>query len=131
MAMDIENWKTQIRKGYLELCILVMIQRDNRLYGFQILSQMEKLGLSLKEGTLYPLLSRMTEDGVLSTEWETEGPKGHPRKFYTLTSDGRKLLDGMQIEFNRMTDILENLNIDNPRRKTNENSDSRKISLTT
>lgn len=131
MSLDLENWKTQIRKGYLELCIILMIRRDKRMYGFQILSQMESLGMSLKEGTLYPLLSRMTEEGVLSTEWETDGPKGHPRKFYSLTAEGLKLLEGMQQEFNRMTHILENLKIENWRNTKNENSDSRKIPLST
>ena len=106
---DIENWKTQIRKGYLELCILLVIQKEKRLYGFDLIEKLEKLGLSIKEGTLYPMLSRMMVDKVLSAVWETENLKGHPRKFYTLTKDGTRLLDGMVVEFERMLQIYKDL----------------------
>ena len=103
--MDIENWKTQIRKGYLELCILRLIENEGRLYGFEILSRMGKAELPIKEGTLYPLLNRMTEEGTLSSVWETENLKGHPRKFYSLTRDGKKLLSDMQEEFEKLSDV--------------------------
>ncbi len=119
MAFDLENWKTQIRKGYLELCILTLISREGQIYGFEILSQMEKFEMPLKEGTLYPLLNRMTEDGVLAAKWETQGPKGHPRKFYSLTAAGKKLLWGMSEEFERMVSVTQNLS-KNERRKKND-----------
>lgn len=109
MADDILNWKTQIRKGYLELCILLLIQHHERLYGFDLLEKLRGIDLELKEGTLYPLLSRMTNDKVLHAVWETENNKGHPRKFYSLTKEGSKLLDGMKNEFKRMIDIFESI----------------------
>ena len=109
MIPNIENWKTQIRKGYLELCILLLIESKSRLYGFDILDHMEKLGLPIKEGTLYPLLNRMTVDGILASVWETENIKGHPRKFYSLTKDGKKLLQEMQIEFEKMAQIYKQI----------------------
>lgn len=105
----IENWKTQVRKGYLELCILLLIQQNKRIYGFDLLDQLSKLGLPLKEGTLYPLLNRMTSDGVLSASWETENLKGHPRKFYSLTKDGTRLLTQMEDEFQEMIKIFKTL----------------------
>ena len=106
MAKYLENWKTQIRKGYLELCLLVLIQKQKRLYGFELLDRLEKAELPVKEGTLYPLLNRMTADGILKSEWETENLKGHPRKFYSLTSVGTKLLQEMRGEFDHMTQVL-------------------------
>ena len=99
---DLSNWKTQIRKGYLELCILLLIDREQRIYGFDLLEKLKEAELELKEGTLYPLLSRMTSDGILSAVWETEGGKGHPRKFYSLTREGRKTLEAMSEEFQLM-----------------------------
>lgn len=105
----LSNWKTQIRKGYLELCILSLISRHQRLYGFDLLEKLREVDLEMKEGTLYPLLSRMTNDGVLKAIWETENLKGHPRKFYSLTKSGITLLDEMKKEFVRMIDIFESV----------------------
>lgn len=106
MTDDLVNWKTQIRKGYLELCILLLIQRHERLYGFDLLEKLEQVNLSLKEGTLYPMLNRMTTDKLLRSVWETENIKGHPRKFYSLTKHGIELLEGMTSEFEKMIHIF-------------------------
>ena len=114
MIPDIENWKTQVRKGYLELCILLLIENKGRLYGFDVLDHMKKSGLPIKEGTLYPLLNRMTVDGILSSVWETENVKGHPRKFYSLTKDGKKTLAEMQSEFENLAQIYKQINRRNP-----------------
>ncbi len=104
-----ENWKTQIRKGYLELCILLLIKRHERIYGFDLLEKLSEAALPVKDGTLYPLLNRMTVDGVLSSSWDIENLKGHPRKFYSLTKVGHKVLEEMAEEFERMFGIFENL----------------------
>lgn len=111
MAMDlnVENWKTQVRKGYLELCILVLIKSSKKMYGFDILEKLSQVELEVKEGTLYPLLNRMAADGLLSSHWETENIKGHPRKFYSVTKNGEKLLDAMVEEFDRMVGIYKKL----------------------
>jgi PadR family transcriptional regulator PadR len=109
MAVELGNWKTQIRKGYLELCILLVIQRHDRIYGFDLLEKLKEADLEVKEGTIYPLLSRMTVDHVLQAVWETEGAKGHPRKYYSLTKEGAKLLDGMKTEFAQMIEVFESV----------------------
>lgn len=106
MALETDNWRTQIRKGYLELCILLLIRTHKKLYGFELLERLETAKLPVKEGTLYPLLNRMTADGVLTSCWETENTKGHPRKFYSLTRDGSRLLDHMAKEFEEMITIF-------------------------
>ena len=104
--IELDNWKTQIRKGYLELCILALIKTHGQLYGFDLISKLEKLGLNTKEGTLYPLLNRMAEDKILLTRWQTEGNKGHPRKFYSLTKLGTEALHAMNEEFQNMVTLL-------------------------
>lgn len=78
MQNTLDNWKSQIKKGYLELCILALIDRMGRMYGFELLESLRDLELPLKEGTLYPILNRMTEDGLLQSKWETENLKGIP-----------------------------------------------------
>jgi PadR family transcriptional regulator PadR len=103
MANSFANWRTQIRKGYLELCILQLIANKKQLYGFDILAQLEAINLDVKEGTLYPLLNRMTEDHVLVSKWEVPDTNGRPRKYYSLTEDGGLLLDEMRREFKFMT----------------------------
>ncbi len=109
MSDEIDNWKTQVRKGYLELCILLLIQQHKRLYGFDLLEKLGEANLPLKEGTLYPMLNRMTVDKTLASVWETENVKGHPRKFYSLTKDGTKLLDDMKTEFEKMVQIFKKI----------------------
>jgi PadR family transcriptional regulator len=103
------NWKTQIRKGYLELCLLTLIKKHGRLYGFELLEKLQDAGLHLKEGTLYPMLSRMSNESILATVWETENLKGHPRKFYSLTAKGKMLLDEMHVEFSKIQSIFKKL----------------------
>lgn len=109
MAGSVENWKTQIRKGYLELCILLLIRQRKKVYGFDLIEQLAKAGLDVKEGTLYPLLNRMSADGLLGATWETENLKGHPRKFYSLTKEGAKFLDQLETEFSQMVSIYKQL----------------------
>lgn len=109
MAGYSENWKTQIRKGYLELCILLTIRREKRVYGFDLIEKLSRAGLDVKEGTLYPLLNRMGNDGLLASHWDTENLKGHPRKFYSLTKDGGKILTDMSHEFEDMVEIFKDL----------------------
>lgn len=108
-AATTDNWKTQIRKGYLELCILLLIRRLEKVYGFDLLEKLAESSLPVKEGTLYPLLNRMGADGLLAATWETENLKGHPRKFYSLTKDGRRILDEMHAEFDDMVAIYKKI----------------------
>ncbi|HMQ11277.1 MAG TPA: PadR family transcriptional regulator [Oligoflexia bacterium] len=112
MPSGIDNWKTQVRKGYLEMCILLVIQTHKSLYGFDLIEKLHTLDLNVKEGTLYPLLNRMSSEGILKTHWQTEGNKGHPRKFYALTAEGEAFLQMMQEEFGRMAKVFEQLSKD-------------------
>lgn len=109
MATSTDNWKTQIRKGYLELCILLLIKRQRKVYGFDLLERLSAASLEVKEGTLYPLLNRMSADGLLAAAWETENLKGHPRKFYSLTKEGLRFLSEMDHEFEQMVVIYRKL----------------------
>lgn len=104
--LGLDNWKVQIKKGYLELCLLLLIRKHKRMYGLELLERLADLELPLKEGTLYPLLNRMTDDGLLSSSWETQNVKGHPRKFYALTKKGEQSCTEMEEEFNKMVSLL-------------------------
>lgn len=84
-----DKWEVQLRKGCLELAILAALWRG-RLYGLEIMRRLsEDSGLNIPEGTVYPLLSRLKSEGLLSSEW-VEAEAGHPRKYYRLTAAGRR-----------------------------------------
>ena len=102
MSIEINNWKTQIRKGYLELCILALIRQHNQMYGSQILSALKLIDIDVKEGTLYPLLKRMSDDKILAAKWDTNNNSGHPRKYYSLTDHGKSMLKSMEHEFEKI-----------------------------
>ncbi|HTD22594.1 MAG TPA: PadR family transcriptional regulator [Terriglobales bacterium] len=84
-----EKWEAQLRKGCLELAILASLW-EKRLYGLEILRVLEEDSkLVLAEGTVYPILGRLKEEGLLQSEW-VEADAGHPRKYYWLTAAGRQ-----------------------------------------
>jgi PadR family transcriptional regulator, regulatory protein PadR len=88
--MDIENSKAQMRKGILEYCILAVIS-GKAAYASDIIEKMKEAHLLVVEGTLYPLLTRLKNDGLLNYRWE-ESRSGPPRKYYSLTPEGRMFL---------------------------------------
>jgi PadR family transcriptional regulator, regulatory protein PadR len=98
----LNNWRTQIRKGYLELCILTLIATRERIHGFDMIQVLAKCGIDVKEGTIYPLLARMDTDGLITSRWEVTPGKGHPRKYYALSPSGAKTLIEMTREFEQM-----------------------------
>jgi PadR family transcriptional regulator PadR len=88
--MDIENTKAQMRKGVLEFCILSILKRGEA-YPSDIMAELKRAKLIVVEGTLYPLLTRLKNDGLLNYRWE-ESTQGPPRKYYTLTETGQEFL---------------------------------------
>lgn len=89
--MDIENSKAQMKKGVLELCILSVIKKRD-MYASDILGLMKDSHLLIVEGTLYPLLTRLKNDGLVTYRWE-ESKSGPPRKYYSVTEQGIEFLE--------------------------------------
>jgi PadR family transcriptional regulator, regulatory protein PadR len=92
--MNIENAKAQMRKGVLEFCILSILA-DREAYPSEIIEEMKAAKLIVVEGTLYPLLTRLKNAGLLSYRWE-ESTSGPPRKYYKLTENGRMFLTELE-----------------------------------
>lgn len=88
--MIVENTQTQMRKGILEYCILSIIAKGE-IYASDIIAELKKAQLLVVEGTLYPLLTRLKNNGLLTYNW-VESVSGPPRKYYTLSDDGRNVL---------------------------------------
>lgn len=89
--MDIENTTAQMRKGILEYCILLVLS-GNSCYASDIIRELKEVKVIVVEGTLYPLLTRLKNSGLLSYRWE-ESPQGPPRKYYELTEQGKEYLE--------------------------------------
>ncbi|PWQ92623.1 PadR family transcriptional regulator [Leucothrix pacifica] len=104
-----QKWLAQLRKGYLELCVLTVLKQKESSYGFEILQTLEQAGLPINEGTLYPLLNRMFKNGWLTSHWVTPSEGGHPRRHYQLSDDGAELLPSMLDTFQNNQQALDKL----------------------
>lgn len=91
--MNLENTQVQMRKGILEYCILHIISRGE-VYASDMLEELTAAKMIVVEGTLYPLLTRLKNAGLLEYKW-VESKSGPPRKYFTLTNAGKKFLDGL------------------------------------
>jgi PadR family transcriptional regulator, regulatory protein PadR len=103
---DLDRKITQLRKGILELAILSALSRNTH-YGFSLIRDLAAAGtLDLKEGTIYPILSRLAREGLVQTEW-VESRQGPPRKYYSLTQAGRILCQALNDEFRRLVALVD------------------------
>lgn len=99
--MNIDNLKSQMRKGMLEFCVLLLLSRRDA-YASEIITEMKEAHLIVMEGTLYPLLTRLKNDGLLAYRWE-ESTSGPPRKYYTITPDGTEFLEQLKNSWEEMS----------------------------
>ena len=102
--MNIENTKAQMRKGVLEFCILSVL-KEKDAYTSEILDTLKKAKLLVVEGTVYPLLTRLKNDGLLNYRWE-ESLSGPPRKYYRLTEEGREFLKELNSTWTELSDAV-------------------------
>ncbi|MGI9526136.1 MAG: PadR family transcriptional regulator [Weeksellaceae bacterium] len=98
--MNADKAKVQMRKGILELCILSIIKRGD-LYASDIIDELKQAEMIVVEGTLYPLLTRLKNAGLLNYRWE-ESTSGPPRKYYTLTDKGEEFLQELKATWNSL-----------------------------
>lgn len=87
--MSLQNWKTQLRKGLLELCILNRLQH-REYYGYDLVQELKRIDvLQMREGTIYPILARMEEDGMVTSQVKPSN-NGPPRKYFVITRSGKQ-----------------------------------------
>ena len=102
--MDIQNTTSQMSKGVLEFCILSVI-RQGEVYPSDIVEKMRGANLHILEGTLYPLLTRLKNAGLVEYKW-VESKAGPPRKYYSLTPLGEKFLDELRVTWRELVEAV-------------------------
>ncbi len=105
--MNVDNAKSQMRKGMLEYCIMLLL-REKPYYTSDIIKRLKEANLLVVEGTLYPLLTRLKNSGLLCYEWQ-ESTQGPPRKYYTLTKEGYNAINQLDTAWNEIENTVNNL----------------------
>ena len=105
--MNVDNVKSQMRKGMLEYCILLLLHREAS-YASNIIQNLKEAKLIVVEGTLYPLLTRLKNDGLLAYEW-VESTQGPPRKYYRLTESGEVFLLELESAWDELSNTVNHL----------------------
>ena len=103
--MNLENTQVQMRKGILEYCILHIISRGE-VYASDMIDELTEAKMIVVEGTLYPLLTRLKNAGLLEYKW-VESKSGPPRKYYTLTHEGNQFLNWLSETWNDLVQSTE------------------------
>ena len=105
--MIADNVKSQMRKGILEYCILLILNRQ-KAYANDIIQLLQKARLIVVEGTLYPLLTRLKNMDLLTYQW-IESNQGPPRKYYELTSNGEQFLAELEQAWEEVAETINHL----------------------
>jgi PadR family transcriptional regulator PadR len=107
MENTLDNIRAQMRKGLLEYCILSILNK-REAYASSLIEELKAVGMIVVEGTLYPLLIRQKNQGLLAYRWE-ESTQGPPRKYYVLTDKGREQLAQMDTAWNELVTSIQTL----------------------
>ena len=110
MAPGDEGIQRELSRGTMELAVLALIDARKR-YGYDLLTSLARSSdgsIAIKEGTLYPALHRMEDAGYISASWEAEG-RSAPRKYYSITTDGKARLEALRAEWQRLLVGMERL----------------------
>ncbi|MDR2040960.1 MAG: PadR family transcriptional regulator [Tannerella sp.] len=105
--MNVENVKSQMRKGTLEYCILLLLEKEPA-YTSDIIQKLQDARLIVVEGTLYPLLTRLKNSGLLDYQW-IESTQGPPRKYYRLTENGAVFLKELEVSWQELNNTINHI----------------------
>ena len=112
-SQPLTNWKTQFRKGFMDLFILNCLNQAE-CYGYDLVQLLKRhTGTAIREGIIYPILARMQADGLVTSE-KRPSSSGPPRKYYHITSAGRRVLAQMNAHWNAMVAAMETIRHQDP-----------------
>ncbi|GAP05616.1 transcriptional regulator, PadR family [Anaerolinea thermolimosa] len=93
----------ELRRGVIVLAVMAQLEQEQ--YGYSLIKHLSERGLEIDQGTLYPLLRRLESQGLLESAWRIDDPR--PRRYYVLSSEGRKMLPKLKEEWNQMVTLME------------------------
>jgi PadR family transcriptional regulator PadR len=105
MEIDISPFETEMNRGFLQVLVLVLLEKN--MYGYSMVKQLEEKGYALEENTLYPLLRRLEKKGLINGKWDISTDR--PRKFYALTEEGRAVRRRLLEIWHKQNEILNHL----------------------
>ena len=100
-----ENMLLELRRGVTSLAVLLLLQKEQ--YGYSLQTNLAEFGLTIEQGTLYPLLRRMESQGLLSSVWRVE--EGRPRRYYVINQEGERLVRKMESEWGSLHQMINQL----------------------
>ena len=100
-----EKLNQELRRGVLSLAALACLQEEK--YGYALIDELARRGLEIDQGTLYPLLRRLEEQGLLQSEWKVDG--SHPRRYYVISPAGCELLTALKADWRQMVAVMDEL----------------------
>lgn len=104
----IEKWKSQVKKGVLTYIVLNLLKRKE-MYGYEIIEHVSRtIDIEIAEGTLYPLLNKLKTEGLVSSQW-VEQSSGIPRKYYSLTNQGKSTLSEMADSWEQLIESIKSI----------------------
>jgi PadR family transcriptional regulator PadR len=104
-TLSFEKYASELRRGILILAALS--QLDEEKYGYALIDELGQQGLDIDQGTLYPLLRRLEDQGLLDSTWNVEGSR--PRRYYVINEEGTRLLADLTAEWRELTTVMETL----------------------
>ncbi|MFZ1522451.1 MAG: PadR family transcriptional regulator [Candidatus Saccharimonadales bacterium] len=104
---SIKSFETQMRKGLLSYCIL-SLARKNQIYTSKIIEELKMANMIVTEGTLYPLLNRLSKNGYLTHTWE-EAEGGPPKKYYSISKDGETYFKNLNLAWNSISKSIDKI----------------------
>jgi PadR family transcriptional regulator PadR len=108
-GLPLDNTEKQFKKGILELVILKLLAQKE-MYGYELVAELNRRGTSfnIREGTLYPILYRLEDDGLMETRWEQAAYRGQPKKYYSVTEKGRQVMADSYAKWKAIaTDVMD------------------------
>ncbi len=105
MTTPFDKLTQELRRGVLVLATLSQLKEAR--YGYALIDQLAQRGLDIDQGTLYPLLRRLEEQGLLQSEWRMEG--SHPRRYYVISTTGKELLQALADEWQKLAGVMSDL----------------------
>ena len=107
--MNLDDWKSQIKRGTLEFCILLML-KQRPSYGYEMITTLEQYPiLTAKENTIYPLLRRLLKEGYISSSWQESTEGLPPRKYYSVTEKGLEYISAMSEEWDHLLKAIDEI----------------------